>query len=236
MGSADALLKVYDKNNSRTFKISAGEAKYVRLLPPYDIAYRKKAEKLGVTMDPKLGIVIPRVHKFLPKLNPSKEEIDRAQKFNKGDKMPVTNYRCLRDFKKPCPFCSFFDALGKEDKEIKFQYGSKPNPFADFYVKDLGICQRYYMPKTVMERICEIYDILPQLNHPTKGRNLIISRKGSTQFDTKYDVEVSKKVTKLPIGEDQYPDDILDELSSLVIIPGPKTAHKVLALKFPGLV
>lgn len=235
MGAADKLLKQYDSKPGKTFKIGAGEKKYVRLLPPYDPEVALRAKKMGAVMDAKLGMCSCKVHKFLPKLNPTKDEIDRAQKFGKGDKIPVTNYRCLRDFKKPCPFCQFFDNLGKADREIAREYGSSPSTWADFYVKDIGMVQRWYLPKSIITRIGEIFDILPNLNHPTKGRNLLIARTGTTMFDTKYTAEVSKKVTPLPLSDDQLPSDLLQEIENNVVVPGPKTARKVLKLKFPDL-
>lgn len=246
-GAADRLLKQWDTKTRATFKIKAGEKHVMRLLPPYPAEYLKRAEELGATMDPRLGIVVIHAHKFLPKLNPSKDEIERAQKFQRGpDKRPVTNYRCLRDFRKPCPFCQFFESLGKDDKEIRYQYGCKAEATADFYMRALGICQRWYsMPKTVVERIYQIADILPQLNDRKYGQYLVVGRTGSTQYDTTYEVNVRPRkkspsgkdiLTPLKLPDEQFPDDLLDYVKEYPVIPGPKAAMKVIRLKFPEMV
>lgn len=234
MSNVDKLLDVYDRKSKTAFTLEAGESAIVHLLPPYDPSYEKIAEDAGARMDPHTGILICRTHSFLPRLPLEKGE--------GKDYYYSTNWRCLQDFHKPCPFCAFFDSLDrKKDWEIVGKHGCRPRPMVDLYLKEDGICKRWYMTqKRTLERFRDLFDTLPELNDPAKGRWLSIKRVGADK-STEYHIKVLDLKTKsgkpLPftLPEDQYPDDITSELNNMPIIPGSKSAAKVLQAQFPEM-
>lgn len=227
MSRVAALLKQHDNRNKDIFKLEAGEGAWIRFMPPYDRSYISVAQGMGGDMDPLTGICQCRVHGFLPRWPLEKSKKD-GQYFG-------TNWRCQKDLKQPCPFCEFFDELGKPDAEIKRQHGSKMNAFLHIFVKELGTCKKWFISKTVMKRIGEIYDTLPNIGDPQKGRNVYVKRRG-TKFDTEYDFKVSEKETRLPITEDQYPDDITSIITDFPVVKGPNTAMAILKAAFPGMI
>lgn len=225
MGSADRFLDLYNRKNNRYFKLAAGEKKIARFMPPYDPSYALKAKKLGAMMDSKIGMCGCRQHGFLPRLP--------LEANRQGGGFFVTNWRCLADMKKPCPLCAFFDGLPEADKEIRFRHGARPQAWIDLYVKESGSVLRWFLNKTTVERVQDIFNTVPTINDPAKGRNLEIHRTG-TGFETKYSIKVLEKRMPLP-PKAEWPRDILEELDNMPIIKGPVSTKKVVKAAFPDL-
>jgi len=218
------LLDAWDgSSEGNTFKLKSGDSEIIRLRPRYPKSAQEEATKKGVLFDYKMGIMVMKQHGWLPR-------IDSDAVNNQGERRGGS-YFCMRQLGKPCGFCNFIEKLPEADKDIRKEYGVSNKTILDVYVKSTGSWKRWYTSKTNLETLITLFELVPTVNHPTKGKWLKIKRTGSGMFDTKYTIIPAKYKKPFEAEEDEYPDLIKGVLGDLRKA-GPKSCRKVLKLAF----
>jgi len=124
-------------------------------------------------------------------------------------------YPCLFMFgKKSCPICDYHEELAKSGSEKKQQLTAKIRPVTKYYVNILdrnrvseGI--KVYGFSNKMMRTLKGYledEDYGDITDPEEGRDIIITREGTTFTNTSYDIRVRAKSTILDY--DGWEDEI----------------------------
>lgn len=224
MSKARDLLAEWDKGSSGySFKLANGQATWVRFMPPYPKKHgAKELKRAGAKLDVNSGILVVHQHGWMPDTvsdNPIRDD----------GKHRMTNYLCPKITGGRCPFCDFFDRLGKPDGSIRSRHKRKPKMIVDMYVKASGDVKRWFQGKQTLEKLVQLFDIEPLLNHETKGRSVNIRRVGEG-FDTQYQFTPSRKRAVAPFDLDECPD-IIEALEGWPIAT-PKQAKESLKIAF----
>lgn len=138
------------------------------------------------------------VLRFLPKLKgwPALFKVVREHYINTPTGR--RNYVCPRVFNEQCAQCDYANELrgspAKADQDLAYQLFSKKQVYArmvDRNDADKGV-QIYKFGKGIHTDLMDLIEEEGDFTHPTKGYDVKIRRRGTTQFDTEYKVKSGK--------------------------------------------
>ncbi len=144
---------------------------------------------------PKEGINIVR---FLPKLKgwPTLFKVVREHYINTPTGR--RNYTCPRVFNEQCGQCDYANELrgsqADADQKLAFSLFSKKQLYGrliDRNDADKGV-QIYKFGKMVWEELRDLLEDDGDFTHPTKGYDVKLRRRGTTQYDTEYKAKAGK--------------------------------------------